>query len=475
MKTRWLPVLLPMLAALLGCEFNSAALAENADVIKKPLPTDFPELKRDTSRLWLTSNGSGMESEFTKLYWTNSDLLRSLSGYTADSITAMFGERMKKEQDVHVKLLLAAFAAENGNVDARKFIEEMAEKTDYKITLSRLSALRHLIASSNPQEWVLDAVHNALKDTRKAAGMEKSGWQSGTEFDVSYLADEMEHLTYAAGQLKNPKSVPVLIEMAKRTDGSRGPVTALGMIGDSRAIPLCLEFLQREDKAIKDHTSQERDFSHELVAALAGLKATEAVPMLLNYLHSPEVITALGGIGDERAIEPLKKMVADQGHVPNDPYDWKGRFQQRVFAARMALIKLEKDDPYPKWIVVLQDKSLEWSQRREAVWELGWHPDPRAIPPLIATAKSDPDGAVVNQTITVLSAFKYKAAVAGLIECFDADFKGKSDWKRANTPDMFADNIAKTLHTLTGQDFGPDKTRWLKWWNEEGKKLESLK
>lgn len=40
---------------------------------------------------------------------------------------------------------------------------------------------------------------------------------------------------------------------------------------------------------------------------------------------------------------------------------------------------------------------------------------------------------------------------------------------------MFAKNIGESLQKLTGQDFGADKAQWLKWWNDGGKNLASLK
>ena len=117
---------------------------------------------------------------------------------------------------------------------------------------------------------------------------------------------------------------------------------------------------------------------------------------------------------------------------------------------------------------MLNDKSLGEFQRRTVVWRLGNCRDPRAVPLLIRTIKSDPSGSVVNQAITVLAAFKSQEAVQGLIECFDADFRGKSDWKRAYKSAMFRENIAESLRAITGQSFGPDKEEWLKWWQEKG-------
>jgi len=82
---------------------------------------------------------------------------------------------------------------------------------------------------------------------------------------------------------------------------------------------------------------------------------------------------------------------------------------------------------------------------------------------------------VVNQAITVLGLFKYKAAVDALIDSFDADFRGKSDWRRAYNPGMFRENIATSLNQLTGQKIGAEKQAWLKWWNTHRDAITGLK
>jgi HEAT repeat protein len=329
-----------------------------------------------------------------------------------------------------------------------------------------------------PQGWVFDAAHEALGDTRKVTGMEKTNWVAGTGFEVSYLADEMESLTYALGNAKNPSSVPVLVRMAKRTHGRRGPVAALGQIGDARGIPICLELLEQQHQAIKRKAANLSEPSKELIATLGALKARAAVPILLSYLHSKEVIAALGRIGDERAVGPLQQIVAAQGRVDPDPYTWEERFQERKNAAMIGLIRLGQDDPIPKWIALLADRTLSWSQRYETFLELGNHPDPRAVAPLLALVKSDPDVGTVNQAISVLSKFRCKAAVVGLIDCLDTVPAREIDEKagrREYTTAMFDEDIAKTLKTLTGQHFGPDKSLWKQWWLEEGQNVDSLK
>ena len=182
-------------------------------------------------------------------------------------------------------------------------------------------------------------------------------------------------------------------------------------------------------------------------------------------IEHPDVIEALERIGDSRATPPLQDLILSKGKmekpgVNNDPEI----VQQRLAAARIAVASLDSDDHIGKLCELLTDVSFDEFQRRSVVWCLGRRPDPRAIPFLAKAIKTDPSGAVVNQAITVLAEFKYKAAVDALIECFPADFRDKNDWKRAFTPEMFRDNIADTLRSLTGQPIGPDQAQWLNWW-----------
>jgi HEAT repeat protein len=209
---------------------------------------------------------------------------------------------------------------------------------------------------------------------------------------------------------------------------------------------------------------------------LAQLHAEEAVPLLLEHLEDPDVIGALERIGDGRALPSLRILVADKGAVvrdgkPIEP-DVAGK---RLFAARLAVMTLEARDAVPQLCEMVADQSLDEFQRREAVWRLTDRRDLRAVPHLIRAIKVDDSGVVVNQSITVLQVFKSKAAVEGLIECFDVNFEGKQDWKRAYTPEMFRDHIADSLCEITGQSIGPDKQAWLSWWREKGKDLTDLK
>jgi HEAT repeat protein len=271
--------------------------------------------------------------------------------------------------------------------------------------------------------------------------------------------------------------VPFLIELAKKTTGRRGPVMALGNLGDHRAIPALIEFVKEKGPYVKKEKGWSLDDSFlRPVVALGNLQAKEAVPVLLNYIEYPEVIEALENIGDSRAIASLQKLIVSKGKMEKTGATNNPEFEmQRLVAARIAIANLDPNDRTAKLCKLLTDPSFDQYQRRSIVWRLGKKPNVRAIPYLGKAIKTDPSGAVVNQAISVLAVFKYKATVDVLLECFDADFKNKNDWKRAYTPEMFRENIATSLRDLTGQQINADKQQWLTWWKLHRNTVQQLK
>jgi hypothetical protein len=139
---------------------------------------------------------------------------------------------------------------------------------------------------------------------------------------------------------------------------------------------------------------------------------------------------------------------------------------ERWFKARLAVIALEGGDPLPRLWQLLDDPSLTQFCRRDVVARLYNRPDPRSVPVLKRTILHDPSGSVVNPAIEILGAHFFPESVDALIECFDASFEGKSDWRRAYTPEMFRQSIASALHTLTGENLPADKSAWQQWWEK---------
>jgi HEAT repeat protein len=424
-----------------------------------------------------SDNGPPDEPDVVGLRRANEELLNKLRVEEGSQARSKLEVLMNKEKTQAMKLLLASEAAPLGSQQAALFLLECMKDTDYVTAENTQAALRFAFGhyERNPPDWLFLMAIAALSDERYVTGLQKAGWSGDTRFTISYVADE-GGLTDALAYLKCTNAVPFLIEMVRKTNGRRGPVMALGQLGDPRAIPVLIECVKQRGPAVSREKGRVLDdYFLRPIVALGHLHARVAVPLLLEYIEHPEVIEALEMIGDSRAIGPLQKLVLSKGKIEkagvnNEP----ALEQERLAAARISLASLSPTDRTAKLCELLTDASFDQYQRRTVVWRLGDHPDPRAIPFLAKAIKTDASGAVVNQSIAVMAAFKYKAAVDALIDCFDSDFRGKDDWKRAYKPEMFRQNLADSLRRLTGQSFGADRIQWQKWWKEHRDTTPSL-
>ncbi len=456
---------------------HAARMPEEADLPTGSLP--FPDVFPEFSRVrFMGGNMSGEECMADRLAISNRELIQAIRLYAPEEVRVELDRRIAKEAEPDVRMFLIALATSAGSETAALHLLDALKETDYQVVRNVHWAIREVLGGfdGDPPEWIVDMAEVALSDDRYVTGLEKTNWARGTTFKVSYLADEEGHLALTLGSCHCERTVPFLIDMARRTKGTRFAVEALASSGDARAIPVLVELLT----AVDHDPNLERHWygsgpGSELVEALGRLRAKEALPLLLKHLESTSVIEALERIGDASAVAPLRDLVTAKGRVleGGTPIDSLPVIESdRLFAARLAL---EAGDPFPRYYELLADRSLGEFDRRKVVWRLGDRPDARSIPHLIEAIKTDPSGVVVNQVITVLSVFKYKAAVEGLIGCFDADFAGKADWKRAYEPEMFQDNIAESLQRITGETIGPEKARWQRWWEENKAKRADLK
>ena len=249
-----------------------------------------------------------------------------------------------------------------------------------------------------------------------------------------------------------------------------------------------MELFEAEGK--KEKHPQGSGFSQDLeryAYALAELKAREAVPMLLRYVEFPGVIECLGEIGDPRVVPALRAIVSTKGKNLRDGAVANPELEKkRLFSANVALAAFDDDNGIARLGKMLGDQSLEVQQRYDVCMCLGRRHDPRAISYLVKTIEMEsryqpskwPESRcyLIDMAIGDLGSFKCKAAVEGLIECFDLDFKQEGLGKGEQvTPATYHNRIARSLQAITGQTIGADKQQWLKWWQEKGKQSNELK
>ncbi len=441
-----------------------------------PMPEYFPALSRVQ-----VNDGQmlGIEPEVWRLYLSNSELTTALTLYGHAEVRHEFEQRMLAEKELRMKLLTAAVAARAGSQAAAMFLLETMKEADYITVRNVQNALRVVLMaySANPPDWIVELILASLSDRRYVTGMEKTGWGGGTPYTISEVADYDASLTYTLGYSKCRKAVPFLIEMAKRNEGYQGVTYALGEIGDPQAVPVLIQLLPQTNEKVEYSAAAglPRRFL-QTVKALAELRAREAVPLLLQHVEFPAVIEALEKIGDRRAVPAIREIVAARGKVVHDGQAvYPEADQERYVAARLALVALGDRDPVPQLCEMLSDQSLDKFQRITIVWRLSRRPDARAILYLLHVIKTNASGRMRNEAVMALSEFKYKAAVAGLIECFNVDFRSERGFVMAVTLPMVRDNIATSLRSITGQPFGVEKGQWLKWWREKGMSTAGLK
>ena len=430
-------------------------------------------------------NGSGDETVLERLVTANLEIIGTLSKHDAAELVKELELRLKNEESPDMKLFLTTFAAAYGSRTSALMLLERMKSTKYDTMRSTHAALRAILyqLEDDQPDWIVRLVIASLSDWRPATD-HKIGSRPLT---ISYFGDEDGNLTWALGHTKCKKAVPFLIQMCERTKGSRGPVSALGLIGDDRAVPVLLECLKKAGEThnpisakVEAGLSSGFGLSDEFirpVEALSNLKSREAVPELPKYIAFPDVIDALAKIDEPRMVKPLEELVSNKGRIleANGTEILPSKRQERLIRGKITLACLDKDKRVFRLCNLLTDKTFGEFDRREIVWQLGNRPDPKAIPFLIQLIKTDSSGAVVNQSVTVLTAFKNKASVDGLIDCFDANFDGKQDWKRAYSPEMFRANIANSLQEITGQKLGPNKKAWTQWWAKNRSLRDDLK
>ncbi len=446
-----------------------------------PFPNHFPSLSYDYSGF---INQSPMASAAEGLHGPNRPLIDMLKLYEPAGVCKEFKRRMLAEKVMPMKLLLASVAAAAGSEDAAMLFLETTRDTDYRtvvnlhyalwITFWNYSDSPPTWQKGEPPDWLVELCLAILSDDRFVTGLNKTNYQEGTSFKVSSC--ETGHLMFALGDHKCCKAVPLLIDRVKRGQADFDTLNALGKIGDARATPALIGAFNAMSKGVHFDGDFDGTAFTKTAYALGELKAHEAVPFFLKHVECPEIIDCLGEIGDERAVPALREIATAKGRIVHDGKPVNPELQdERTFAANVALARLDGKNEVLHLVEMLADPTLERNHRYDVVLRLARRPDPRAIPHLVKLIKTDLDHHIIDMAIQALSEFKFKAAVEGLIDCFDVVFKeenlGKGEHVTATT---YHNLIARSLQRITGQPFGADKQQWLKWWQENGKQSTEL-
>jgi len=487
------------------------ALYEDYTVLhgKLALPDCLPDLFR---KLTMDVVGNAPFSPDRDALYLNYCLSRVLKLYRSDQVQAELNRRMVADKDHHGKMPYMTMLASLGDSKAKDFILEATKAEDKNLLYASILALASIAEEPQVGDWAIDRVLELLTDKRTLY-FKNSGWfDSSYNHPVWYLASEnlynifarLKYLKHGEGSIygANPpklegysKAVTALAALAKREEYGFEAIRPLGVICDSSAISHLIEILESQKnrdsyasndavwalsrfpedprvvasllKVLVDENRESYPVDLEVVKALGICKAKEAVPVLLKYVAFPEVVEALGDIGDKRAVKRLERLVAANGKVP-ECYgcDYAGVERERRDKAKVALALLKDEDVIENLGRLLEDKNISEHTRCDIVRYLALTKNGETVKHMLNAIKEDPVGSVTGHCIGWLDNFKTDESIRGLIESFDVDFSKRKDWKPAYTPMQFKYLIAESLRKLTEQKFGADKQAWQAWYEK---------
>jgi HEAT repeat protein len=301
---------------------------------------------------------------------------------------------------------------------------------------------------TNAEKWFLQPGITAGANDKSQQIKKLSGELSSGNSEIRVRAAE------ALGQLGDPRAVPVLISELHYAAGVgqnnyiiRHAARALGNLGDARAIPALASVIywlpdppSGGDHGLHEviHTAIRNLIAHSAIRETGSPAVPTLIDMLGKNSNYPYVITALGRIGDVRAvpvlIDQLKSdlsyyhptkgnriiatveaigMIGDVGGVPALMDALKCKDGMVRSATITALVRCGGVTVVSALIDALKDEDI--GVRCDAAKSLGWIGNASAVPGLIDALK-DVDINVRCDAARALGAIGDSKAVAALIE-----------------------------------------------------------
>lgn len=358
--------------------------------------------------------------------------------------------------------LCAAFFLLDEYDEAKQFILAQLESDNLRHRYNAAETVRLHVRGEFATPWDIDVLIKLLADgTIDGSGITSSPNGQYPERDRNdIMHTPIDAICGRLGGLKVAMAVPALIAVLERRPETGGAASALGAIGDQRAIPVLMRLLH-------EHSGDEDD----IIRALSKLKCKEAVPEMLSRLGHPgnqrlgggtieteNLLTALLEIGDRRAIGPIEEFLA--GDFP----------LESKAVARRVLVQLKDADPVAGLLVLLAEETYE-PERSDIIAALAKHRDKRVVEQLADISRTSDSAFMRREAILGLRQVGNRSALLALASLLDIQFANdlRAEWGWKGTLDSreyFPETIVMCLQQCTTQDFGRDRTKWEEWINE---------
>ena len=255
-------------------------------------------------------------------------------------------------------------------------------------------------------------------------------------------------LTLAA--LKEPRAIPRLLELAEGAPNSylrADAITALGEIADPRAVPVLLSCLSEDPPG-----DSQPDLRTIAARALGKCRDPHAVEPLIFCLREPTicdaVATALGMIGDQRAVAPLQ---AIQYNREFSLMNWADRGWSISIVGALAALG---DAQATERLLTAVTREQGGDRRERALRLLSTLDDPR-VNLVCIYALTDHFSPVREEAARLLGARHAREAIPFLITALHDSYPSQA--------------AHDALKVITGQDSGEDAAAWRAWWKKQTK------
>lgn len=372
----------------------------------KLLNDQSPEVRKKAASLLYDFGTDKSVPELTRLLKDNdknvrAEAIKTLKAFPDKRVFKAFVDKLNDSDDSIRAMALASL----GNFDDPMVLDLDIKFLDDKSALVKSTAITNL--KKRPDKRAVEPLISLLndKDLRKEQVVQLLGIigdKRAAEPLINILNDELnknngsyllEITVSALGRIGDEKAVPVLIKTfnfnKKYYELRKSVVIALGVIKDKRAIPVLIDALSDNNlrsnaiealgnigdpstfDVLKSYL-EDNNLKHITISAIGNIKDDRALQILIESLNSRDyslMDRAIGSLGkrkDRRAIKPLLKLV--------------GRDTGRHLMVKRALDEYKDPEMVDILINSLSDEDIEI--KKGAIIILGKLEDKKAIEPL---------------------------------------------------------------------------------------------